>query len=355
MMQINPSWSFSEAISKISERYRPGGLLSGPQRNRQLEAWGQLVGRRRAIAELEEAIKKSSSISAFSRANGITPKTLNGLKGFFSSLPESREYFHAGKVYGKWRLISRIGVGGNSHVWRARSSSGLAAIKILRRPRGRSLERFRAEIQVLERLRDRPGILPLIESALPSPDSSDAWLTLPIAKSVSETLGDTSEPSAVIRGISSIASTLANLHSEDITHRDLKPENILIWRNQWVLIDFGIASFPGKAALTSGTNKLGPVHYIAPEMLYEPQTADGRCADVYSLAKTLWVLLADQRYPPPGEQRRDVEQVRIGEWVKLRAPEFLDKVFEDCTRYNPAQRISMSELAARLESWIDSD
>jgi hypothetical protein len=39
-------------------------------------------------------------------------------------------------------------------------------------------------------------------------------------------------------------------------------------------------------------------------------------ADVWSLAKTLWVLACDQRWPPPGPHRRDEPATRLDAYVQ---------------------------------------
>jgi hypothetical protein len=51
-MLINKGWDFETALDEISKAYRPGGITTGPLRNRQVEAWGQLVGRTRALPNL---------------------------------------------------------------------------------------------------------------------------------------------------------------------------------------------------------------------------------------------------------------------------------------------------------------
>jgi hypothetical protein len=51
-MQLDRRWNFEEALSAISDAYPPGGYTAGPQRNRTIEAWGQLVGPSRAFASL---------------------------------------------------------------------------------------------------------------------------------------------------------------------------------------------------------------------------------------------------------------------------------------------------------------
>jgi serine/threonine protein kinase len=116
--------------------------------------------------------------------------------------------------------------------------------------------------------------------------------------------------------------------------------------------DFGIASFPGKPSLTSASRKLGPLHFIAPEMLNAPEKSDGAKADVYSLAKTLWVLLTGQKYPPPGEHHHDIEQLQIGRMVKLRESSALDNLMEEATRYDSAKRISMKGFHQMLKDWL---
>jgi serine/threonine protein kinase len=120
----------------------------------------------------------------------------------------------------------------------------------------------------------------------------------------------------------------------------------------WAISDFGLAHHPGKAAITKPGRKLGPTYYLPHEMLPRPHVADGRSADVYSLAKTLWVLATDQNFPPQGEQRRDVEQLRISEWVNEPNASLLDQLMEDATRHEPQSRPSMREFAAELRRWL---
>ena len=79
----------------------------------------------------------------------------------------------------------------------------------------------------------------------------------------------------------------------------------------------------------------------------EPRHA-GRCtADVYSPAKTLWVLLSRQSYPLPREQRREVEGLRISSYVVLRNGAALDQLIDNCTRNDP-KAPSAGEVRERL-------
>jgi serine/threonine protein kinase len=111
------------------------------------------------------------------------------------------------------------------------------------------------------------------------------------------------------------ALTLAGLAAKGIGHRDLKPENLFRHEGRWVIGDFGLATYPGKEPITVGERRLGPLYFIAPEMLREPDVADAGPADVYSLAKTLWALASGQRYPPEGQIRVDVADHDLGQWT----------------------------------------
>jgi serine/threonine protein kinase len=173
---------------------------------------------------------------------------------------------------------------------------------------------------------------------------------MPLAQPVLQS-DDIAEPEFVVSGIAEVAETMARLHHRGVFHRDLKPSNLLILDHEWAVGDFGIASFPEKAALTTGRTKLGPIYFLAPEMLHGPEKAAGGPADVYSLAKTLWVLVAGQNYPPPGEQRQDIVQVRLEKWSDHPRIALLNPLLEACTKYSPSERPEMAALREALVGW----
>jgi len=122
---------------------------------------------------------------------------------------------------------------------------------------------------------------------LKGPDA--AWLVTPVAMPCPYETKPCDLSEAVDLCLA-LATTLSQLHSRGIAHRDIKPSNIFRLDGCWVLGDFGIASFPHKPKLTAKGEKLGPIHYIAPEMLNDADDADWRSADVYAVAKLLWKL-----------------------------------------------------------------
>jgi serine/threonine protein kinase len=223
-----------------------------------------------------------------------------------------------GDRFGRFALAEVLGRGGNGTVWLGRAGDGSeAAIKILRSDRlgSEPLGRFRDEVVLLRRLAGRAGIVPLLDANIavePSPLDLP-WLAMPVGEPLSRvealTLTD------AVAAICSVASALADLHEEGIHHRDLKPANILRVAGAWVVSDFGLAAFPDREGLTVPGEKLGPLFYIAPEML-SGRAEDFGPADVFSLAKTLWVMATGQRYPMPGELLPEFAGARLSSYVK---------------------------------------
>lgn len=252
-----------------------------------------------------------------------------------------------------WTLIELLGRGGNGVVWRAeREDFGDAALKVLLRRDGDRWQRFCDEISILRQLGDYPGVLPLIDANLPDPRAGvPAWLAAPIAQSVADALGDEPSLSKVVETIRAYALTLADLASREIGHRDLKPDNLFCYEGRWVVGDFGLVSYPGKTPITSGKRRLGPLYFMAPEMLREPDAANAGPADVFSLAKTLWVLASGQRYPPEGQIRSDMPDHNLGRWTECPGTIALGLLLEQATSSDPDIRPTMAEFAAQLQSW----
>lgn len=88
---IDRSWTLQEAFEKINQVYRPGGQLSGPQRNRLVETWGQLVGKSRAIKEIDKLVETHGSMNKACKVVQMSPGTMKNMKGFFESLPDDLE------------------------------------------------------------------------------------------------------------------------------------------------------------------------------------------------------------------------------------------------------------------------
>lgn len=350
-MLVDRNWSLLEAFENLNAMYSPGGIGSGPQRNRQIETWGQLVGRTRALAEFDLLIDECGSVNKMSKLVQMSSRCIKQLKSFYENLPndKSNEKIYQGMKIKDYFLLRKIGSGGNADVWQVRNSARENfAMKILKRAKGKPLQRFINEINIIKKLNDFDGVLPIIDSFSASHEVDIAWYTMPIATPLTKKLLIDSSPNTIFDCLIQISDAITELHARGIYHRDIKPDNLFFYKNKWVIGDFGIASYPEKQALTSSHKKLGPLHFIAPEMLQNPDKSSGEKADVYSFAKTIWVLIAGQQFPPPGEQRCDVIQMSLTSWSDIDFIEEIDQLIEQCTKHEPELRPSMYDVTKNL-------
>ncbi|WP_157930494.1 serine/threonine-protein kinase [Glycomyces xiaoerkulensis] len=86
-----------------------------------------------------------------------------------------------------------------------------------------------------------------------------------------------------------IGQALHAAHNAGILHRDVKPQNLLRGQYGPALADFGIARAPETLATTKAIDMLTPLHASPEALLRQPQTP---ASDLYSLASTMWQLLA---------------------------------------------------------------
>jgi Protein kinase domain len=262
----------------------------------------------------------------------------------------------AGRTFGRWLLVARLGNGGNGEVWKATDDNGqVGAIKFLQKrhlANPRRYSRFKHEVKALEACNDIGGVLPLWDYNLPDyPDAGLPWFVAPLANQADKALGMNPTIAEVVDACGCFANTLATMHSRGISHRDIKPANLFNYQSNWVIGDFGLVDFPDKTPVTEDGERLGPAHFIAPEMVTDADTADGALADVYSLAKTVWVLATRQRVPLPGPHRKDDPAYQIRSYIDERGAERLDVLLAAATVIDPKSRISMAHFGTELRSW----
>lgn len=258
-----------------------------------------------------------------------------------------------GSTFGRWTLVRSLDQ--RRHVWEARSDEGeQGAIKFLRE-RGRNFQqRFRDEIRGMRACQDIGGVLPLLDENLPEQPTEDdpIWMVSALAEPLDKKFEALDLPGAVELCLS-LANTLSAMkNAHGISHRDIKPANIFWFEDKWCLGDFGLIDFPDKVELTPDHAKLGPLHYIAPEMLNTAGKADGFKADVYSLGKVLWKMASGQRYPIPGHHARDVPQTALSANVTGERVETLDALLDGMTHPDPGRRFDMQQVAKQLATWL---
>lgn len=144
-----------------------------------------------------------------------------------------------------------------------------------------------------------------------------------------------------------ICDGLAHAHEHDVIHRDIKPQNLLLTADRQVvkIADFGVAKIEATEGLIT---RVGTDVYAAPEhhplmqagvlgtgSLTSPVTQLTPAADVYSLAKTAYMLLT-------GEAPRRFSQRPITELPAHMADapwaSFVLRVLRRGTETNPAKR-----------------
>jgi serine/threonine protein kinase len=276
-----------------------------------------------------------------------------------------------GKHFGDWQLVSFLGEGGNGFVWQASNSNGeTAAIKILakleQKSRSKTYERFKHEVKVVQANSDIEGILPILDSYLPSELGDDlAWYVMPAAQPLEEYLANRSFVSA-IEAVLSVGKLVCALHKREISHRDIKPANILARDQKFYLSDFGLVDFPEKPDFTVQGERIGALPTIAPEMKFSADKADGKPADVYSLAKTLWILLTGRSYGFEGQY--DPNSINGLGRLNLTEPERpgirfsnppslylgpLDHLLRASTNDDPSLRPTIDEFLEQLSSWTE--
>ncbi len=252
-------------------------------------------------------------------------------------------------------------------VYRARHSTGRQdAVKVIN-PRfagdeaGRSVERFRREMDALFRTRAHPGIVRIYEAGV---DQGRPWLAMEYVRG---------EPLAAIlvrdgpyppreaaRLVAACARAIQFAHEAGVIHRDLKSENVLIDPvGRPRLLDFGLAFDVTATHLTRTGELLGTPMWMAPEQLDSPDDRRlGATTDVYGLGGLLYVTLTARTPFKPQETTRVILDVIKTEPVALhRHRPGIDAALEAiCLRAlskgPEARQRSAIAFAEALEGWL---
>ena len=260
----------------------------------------------------------------------------------------------------KYQVIKRggLGSGGNGDVRKVmnRATNELVALKSLNdNAKNDQEKRLRFEDEIRTMLAVAPintGVIPILDYSI-----EGCWYTMPIADKIEGKCDDTDK---TIDAIIQIAETLVKLHELGFAHRDIKPMNILYFNGRFVLCDFGLVDIPDNPHnLTRESQRLGAVRTIAPEMSRDPKHADGKKADVYSLAKTLWILLTGEKKCFEGRYDFMDRSLSLHQFDVLKKHHLveIDNLLTKSTANDPEERPSMTEFCDALKMWkkIKSD
>ena len=204
------------------------------------------------------------------------------------------------------------GSGGFSQVFRATETSydRTVAAKVLNfrldDPDDRA--RFERECRAMAQLSDHPYIVPLYSTTY----TDEGYPVIVMEFFTGGTLWAQARKGAGLERILDagvkIASALHTAHERGVTHRDVKPQNVLMSRfGEPGLTDFGISAFD-RVHGAQGRPRGITIAYAAPEAL---DGVSSRRTDVYSLASTLYTVLADQRpFDNPAGKQSTSELIR---------------------------------------------
>lgn len=270
----------------------------------------------------------------------------------------------------KVRLGAQLGSGGNAHVFlgelveavrgdtpgadgdtREFQQGTVVAVKFLVNSRSNRYARFLDEVKVVRtRLNSSHDVVPILFAELPDSMQEGAypWYAMPPCVPLRDAMKPLSWLER-LRALEELAQGLARIHAQGVAHRDIKPENLFELEGTYRFGDFGIAQFPESAGVTKTNEPMGPAHYIAHEMLTNPDGADATKADVYSFGKTVWALLTEHKFPFPGQYS---PQGPLGltsfENAKRMTLEPLDELLHRATSDDPRERPSADQFASEL-------
>ena len=254
-----------------------------------------------------------------------------------------------------YEIIDELGEGGNAKVYRVKCKEDNEeyALKELVVGGKEKHSRFVNEINTIkDNYQEIEGIIPIYKFSV-----DEYWYTMPIAISAVDYIaGNKLDIEEIIKGMVSLSETLEKLHEKDICHRDIKPSNIYYYNNKFAFGDFGLVDFPDNTDdFTKSDKGIGAIFTIAPEMKRNPKKADSKKADVFSLAKTMWMFLINNEkgfdgvynYLDPSHSLRYFERYKNIHLVEI------DELLKDSTDNNPDVRPTIKEFKERLINWID--
>jgi eukaryotic-like serine/threonine-protein kinase len=254
-------------------------------------------------------------------------------------------------VSGRYRLRTRLGVGGMGEVWLADDSFLRRQVALKRN----YLITVEGDPDVLREARAaarvaHPGVVRVHDIALDL--DGNAWMVMEALEgpTLTEMLlerGRLSMDEIVVIGLQ-LLSALQAIHAEGLVHRDVKPANIHVCgRRRVILTDFGLSTLPGNwGGLIAGSGAVaGSLSYLAPESILHGQF--GPASDLYALGVTLYRAVEGRR---PFEPCWPLDGLAATEARPLQHAGRVGPVITGLLDPDPTRRLDAAEAMSRLEA-----
>ena len=260
----------------------------------------------------------------------------------------------------RYKLTSRIAVGGMGEVWKGVDSvlGREVAAKILKDEylsESTFLARFRAEAQNMGRVSD-PGIAGVYDYG--DEDGSPYLVMEYVPGEALSAIIERSAPLSETDTLSIVtqaAQALGAAHKVGVIHRDIKPGNILMTPDFRVKItDFGIARVTDQAPLTKTGQVMGTAQYLAPEQATGKGSGPG--SDLYALGIIAYEALAGQR-PFTGDSQVAIAIAQVNQQhpplpdtVSEPLRRFVDCLLEKKPERRPSDAFKVAKAAEALSA-----
>ncbi len=197
-----------------------------------------------------------------------------------------------------YRLLRKIGEGGNASVYLAQPMQGGAAqvLKVVRLADSDAtmdLQRFIQEFALLAQI-DHPNVARIIKQDFSAGCAYIAMEYFPLGD-LRARMTKPLDPAIAMYYVRQIAAGLEAIHRVGIVHRDLKPDNVMQRQDGIMAItDFGIAKQVSMKITDTGAGEIvGTPYYISPEQALG-QPVDARC-DIYSLGVMAYEMITGRK------------------------------------------------------------
>ena len=262
----------------------------------------------------------------------------------------------------RYEIISKIGTGGMSDVYKAKDHTlgRFVAIKVLKPEFSEDVNfvtKFRTEAQSAAGL-EHPNIVNIYDVGS---ENGMHYIVMEYVEGITlktyiEKKGQLTFKETVSIAIQ-VARGIEAAHNKGIIHRDIKPQNIIISTEGKVKVtDFGIAR--AASSNTISADVMGSVHYASPEQARNG-FVDGK-SDIYSLGIVMYEMVTG-RVPFDGDTTVAVAIQHLQEEIVAPSayapnlPISMEKIILKCTQKNPDRRYeSMTALLADLRKALIS-